>query len=342
MRAPPPTQPVAVIGGGSWGTSLAWLLADNGHRVRLWLYEPELVDAIRTTRENPRYLPGTPLPPLIEPTSSLKEAVDGCGFALFVVPSHVARRVFAQLQPHLAPTVPVVIATKGIENETLMLMSEVLLDVDRHRRRDSLAILSGPSFAKEVCQRLPTAVTLAAAPALAKQLQPFFTTPYFKTFTSTDRTGVQLGGAVKNVIALAAGGADGLGFGYNTRAALIARGLAETIRLGLSMGAEAKTFYGLSGIGDLILTCTGELSRNRAVGFQIGRGQPLDTILSGMQMVAEGVSTTRAAYELARRQRVEMPIVNEIYAVLFKGKPPRQAVEDLMMLSAGPEAPAGG
>jgi glycerol-3-phosphate dehydrogenase (NAD(P)+) len=261
---------------------------------------------------------------------------------VFVVPSHVARKVFSQLQPHLPSAKPVVIATKGIENDSLMLMSEVVLDIDRQRRRDSLAILSGPSFAKEVCQRLPTAVTLAAEPALAKELQPFFTTPYFKTFTSTDPVGVQLGGALKNVMALAAGGADGLGFGYNTRAALIARALAEMIRLGLSMGAEARTFYGLSGIGDLILTCTGELSRNRTVGVQIGQGQSLESILSKMQMVAEGVSTTRAAYELARRQRVEMPIVNEIYAVLFKGKPPRQAVEDLMSLTAGSEAPAGG
>jgi glycerol-3-phosphate dehydrogenase (NAD(P)+) len=336
------TPPIAVIGGGSWGTSLAWLLADTGRPVRLWLYEPELVEAIRATRENPRYLPGVALPALIEPTGSLQAAVDGCRFALFVVPSHVTRTVFSQLQPHLPPAVPVVVATKGIENDSLMLMSQVILDVDRRRSPDSLAILSGPSFAKEVCQRLPTAVTLAAAPALARELQPFFTAHYFKAFTSTDLVGVQLGGALKNVMALAAGGADGLGFGYNTRAALIARALAEMIRLGLSMGAEARTFYGLSGIGDLILTCTGELSRNRTVGFQIGQGKPLDAILSGMQMVAEGVSTTRAAYALARRQRVEMPIVNEIYAVLFERKSPRQAVEDLMTPSAGPEAPAEG
>jgi glycerol-3-phosphate dehydrogenase (NAD(P)+) len=336
------TPPIAVIGGGSWGTSLAWLLADTGRPVRLWLYEPELVEAIRTTRENPRYLPGVALPPLIKPTGSLQAAVDGCQFALFVVPSHVTRKVFSQLQPHLPPTVPVVVATKGIENDSLMLMSQVILDVDRRRSPDSLAILSGPSFAKEVCQRLPTAVTLAAAPALARELQPFFTTHYFKAFTSTDLVGVQLGGALKNVMALAAGGADGLGFGYNTRAALIARALAEMIRLGLSMGAEARTFYGLSGIGDLILTCTGELSRNRTVGFQIGQGKPLNEILAGMQMVAEGVSTTRAAYALARRQRVEMPIVNEIHAVLFERKSPRQAVEDLMTPSAGPEAPAEG
>ncbi len=333
---------IAVIGAGGWGTSLAWLLADNGRRVRLWCYEPELADAIRTTRENPRYLPGVPLPPAIHATTSLKEAADGCGAAVLVVPSHVARTVFSQLQPHLAPAAPLVIATKGIENDTLMLMSDVILDVDRARSRDSLAVLSGPSFAKEVCQRLPTAVTLAATPNLARTLQPLFTTPYFKSFISDDLVGVQLGGALKNVIALAAGGADGLGFGYNTRAALIARGLAESIRLGLSMGAEAKTFHGLSGLGDLILTCTAELSRNRTVGFQIGQGKPLESILSGMQMVAEGVSTTRAAYELAQRQRVEMPIVNEIYAVLFKGKSPRQAVHDLMARGAGAEAPGAG
>lgn len=335
-------QPIAVIGGGSWGTSLAWLLADNHRPVRLWLYEPELVEAIRTTHENPRYLPGVPLPPLIEATASLKEAVDGCRFVVFVVPSHVTRRIFTELAPHLSPATPIVIATKGIENDSLLLMADVLLDIDRRRGRESLAILSGPSFAKEVCRRLPTAVTLAAAdPAMAKELPPHFTTAYFKVFTSTDLVGVQLGGAIKNVIALAAGGADGLGFGHNTRAALIARGLAEMIRLGLSMGAEAKTFYGLSGIGDLILTCTGELSRNRTVGFQIGEGKSLQSILGQMQMVAEGVSTTKAAYELAKRQRVDMPIVNEIYAVLFENKPPRQAVQDLMAMSAGNEAPEG-
>jgi glycerol-3-phosphate dehydrogenase (NAD(P)+) len=330
---------IAVIGGGSWGTSLAWLLADNGHAVRLWLYETDLVEAIAATKENPRYLPGVPLPSTIEPTSSLKSAVDGCRFVVFVVPSHVTRRVFSQLRPHLAPTVPIVIATKGIENESLLLMSDVLLDVDAGRAPASLAVLSGPSFAKEVCQRLPTAVTLAATdPATSALVQPFFTSSYFKAFTSTDLIGVQLGGAIKNVIALAAGGADGLGFGHNTRAALIARGLAEMIRLGVAMGAQTHTFYGLSGIGDLILTSTGELSRNHSVGVQIGRGKSLKTILSEMQMVAEGVSTTKAAYDLARRHRIEMPIVNQIYAVLFEDKSPRQAVQDLMSLTAGSEA----
>jgi glycerol-3-phosphate dehydrogenase (NAD(P)+) len=335
-------EAIAVIGGGSWGTSLAWLLADNGRTVCQWIYEEELVKTIQATRENTLYLPGVPLPASITPTTSLKEAVAECAFVVFVVPSHVARRVFSQLQPHLPPTVPIVIATKGIENESLMLMSDVLLDVDRQRRRDSLVVLSGPSFAKEVCRRLPTAVTLAGVPALTRQLQPHFTTGYFKSFLSRDMTGVQLGGAIKNVIALAAGGADGLGFGHNTRAALIARGLAEMIRLGLSMGAEAKTFYGLSGIGDLILTCTGDLSRNRTVGYQIGQGQPLKEILSNMKMVAEGVSTSQAAYQLAKRQRVEMPIVNEIYAVLFEGQSPRKAVEDLMAMTAGAESPEGG
>jgi len=335
-------ETVAVIGGGSWGTSLAWLLADNGRTVRQWIFEEEVVRTILASRENTLYLPGVPLPDTIIPTTSLKEAVAECAFVVFVVPSHVTRRVFAQLQPHLPPTVPVVIATKGIENESLMLMSDVLLDVDRQRRRDSLVVLSGPSFAKEVCRRLPTAVTLAGEPALTKKLQPHFTTGYFKSFLSRDMTGVQLGGAIKNVIALAAGGADGLGFGHNTRAALIARGLAEMIRLGMSMGAEPKTFYGLSGIGDLILTCTGDLSRNRTVGYQIGQGRPLKEILSNMTMVAEGVSTSQAAYQLARRQRVEMPIVKEIHAVLFEGLSPRKAVEDLMAMTAGAESPEGG
>jgi len=333
---------IAVIGGGSWGTTLAWLLAENGLTVRLWIYEEELVETVRTRRDNSRYLPGVPLPPAITPTASLKEAVADCTFVVFVVPSHVARRVFSELQPHLPSTVPIVIATKGIENDSLMLMSSVLLEVDRQRRLDSLAVLSGPSFAKEVCRRLPTAVTLAGTPALTDMLQPHFTTGWFKSFISRDLVGVQLGGAIKNVIALAAGGSDGLGFGHNTRAALIARGLAETIRLGRSMGAEARTFYGLSGIGDLILTCTGELSRNRTVGYQIGQGRTLNEILSTMQMVAEGINTSKAAYQLARRQRVEMPIVNEVYAVLFEKKPPRRAVEDLMAHHIGIEAPEGG
>jgi len=330
---------VAVIGGGAWGTSLAWLLAENGRAVRLWLYEKELVETIVARRENDRYLPGVTLPAAVTPTASLKEAVDGCGFVVFVVPSHVARAVFSQVQPHLPSDVPIVIATKGIENDSLLLMSDVLLDVDRRRRRSSLAVLSGPSFAKEVCQRLPTAVTLAGAPSLTVKLQPSFTTGFFKPFLSRDLIGVQLGGAVKNVIALAAGGSDGLGFGHNSRAALITRGLAEIIRLGRSMGAEVRTFHGLSGIGDLILTCTSDLSRNRSVGFQIGQGRPLDQILSQMQMVAEGVSTTKAAYQLAKRQRVEMPIVNEVYAVLFEQKAPRRAFEDLMAHPIGIESP---
>lgn len=333
---------VAVIGGGAWGTSLAWLLAENGRTVHLWLYEKELVETIHANRENNRYLPGVMLPPSVTPTSSLKEAVEACGFVVFVVPSHVARTVFSQLQPHLSSDVPIVIATKGIENDSLLLMSDVLLDVDRQRRRNSLAVLSGPSFAKEVCRRLPTAVTLAGTPALTTRLQPHFTTGSFKAFLSRDIIGVQLGGAVKNVIALAAGGSDGLGFGHNARAALIARGLAEMIRLGRSMGAETKTFYGLSGIGDLILTCTGDLSRNRTVGYQIGQGRPLKGILSEMQVVAEGISTTKAAHQLATRQRVEMPIVNEVHAVLFEKKSPRRAFEDLMAHHIGIELPYGG
>ena len=334
---PVPAQSIAVIGGGSWGTTLAWLLADNGHRVRLWLYEPELVDAIATTRENPRYLPGVPLPSSIEPTRSLKQAADGCRAVVFAVPSHAARAVTKELHPHLAATTPVVIATKGIEPESLMLMSELWLDVDRRRRPETLAILSGPSFAKEVCRRLPTAVTLAAAPPLAAALHPMLAAHYFRIYTSEDAIGAQIGGALKNVIALAAGVADGLGLGSNARAALMTRGLAEIVRLGASMGARAETFHGLSGLGDLILTCTGELSRNRAVGLQLGQGKSLKSIISGMHMVAEGVSTAKAAHALAKRQRVEMPIVHEIHAVLFNGKSPRNAVEDLLQRQTGVE-----
>lgn len=335
------TKRFTVIGGGSWGTSLAFLLADKGYPVKLWVYEKELAQQIQKDRVNSLYLPGTKLPYSITATNSFEEAVAGSELILFVVPSHVARSVLIQLAPYLPAGVPIVCATKGIENDTLMLMSDVLKDVLPADHHPQFAFLSGPSFAKEVCQRLPTAVSLAAADHdLAVKLQATFATPYFKVFTTTDVIGVQIGGALKNVIALAAGGADGMGFGTNTRAALITRGLVEIMRLGVALGAQTRTFYGLSGIGDLVLTCTGELSRNRNVGFKIGQGMKLREILAEMKMVAEGVNTTKSAYQLAQKLQVKMPIVEQIYAVLFQDKDPREAVTDLMEQATGDEMEA--
>jgi glycerol-3-phosphate dehydrogenase (NAD(P)+) len=328
---------IAVIGGGSWGTSLAFLLADKGFNVSIWVYEKDVVTAINERHENILFLPGVALSSKIRATSSLEESIEGAEAALFVVPSHVARTVLMKLGPILPKTTPIISATKGIENDTLLLMSQVMEEV-LPASRSNIAVLSGPSFAKEVCQRHPTAVSLAAKNHdLAVRLQPLFITPYFKAFTTTDIIGVQLGGALKNVIALAAGGADGLGFGHNTRAALISRGLAEIIRLGQALGADPKTFSGLSGLGDLILTSTGALSRNRTVGYQIGLGMKLAEILKEMKMVAEGVQTTRAAYHLAKKHGIRMPIVQEIYSVLFEDKDPHQAVTDLMESAAGDE-----
>jgi len=329
---------IAVIGSGSWGTSLAFLLADRHYDVSLWAYEKELVNAINDHHENGLYLPGVKLSPKIVATPSLEDSVSGAEAVFFVVPSHVARAILVKLAPFLPDSVPLISATKGIENETLLLMSQVMEEILPPGSHSRIAVLSGPSFAKEVCQRLPTAVALACRDrALGTRLQTLLITPYFKVFTTTDLIGVQLGGALKNVIAMAAGGADGLGFGHNTRSALISRGLAEIIRLGKALGADPGTFSGLSGLGDLILTSTGDLSRNRSVGYQIGQGNKLESILKKMKMVAEGVQTTRAAYHLARKHGVRMPIVQELHAVLFEDKDPRRAVTDLMESAAGDE-----
>lgn len=328
---------IAVIGGGSWGTGLAFLMADRGYDVTIWVYEKELVASINDQHENVLFLPGVALSHRIEATPSLEEAVKDARVVLFAVPSHVARSVLMNLAPVLPLETPVISGTKGIENDTLLLTSQIMEEI-LPTPPSNIAALSGPSFAKEVCQRHPTAVSLAAKDHdLAVRLQPLFTTHYFKAFTTTDILGVQLGGALKNVIALAAGGADGLGFGHNTRAALISRGLAEITRLGQALGADTKTFSGLSGLGDLILTSTGALSRNRTVGYQIGRGEKLPEILKEMRMVAEGIQTTRAAHLLAQKHGVRMPIVQQVYSVLFEDKDPRRAVTDLMESAVGDE-----
>jgi len=331
------SKKIAVIGGGSWGTGLAFLMADQGYDVSIWVYEKDLVAAINEKHENSLFLPGVALSHRIAATSLMEEAVEGARAVLFAVPSHVARSVLMKLGPVLPPNVSVISGTKGIENDTLLLTSQIMEEV-LPISPSNIAAISGPSFTKEVCQHHPTAVSLAARNHdLAVQLQPLFTTSYFKAFTTTDIIGVQLGGALKNVIALAAGGADGLGFGSNTRAALISRGLAEITRLGQALGADPKTFSGLSGLGDLILTSTGSLSRNRTVGYQIGLGRKLSEILKEMNMVAEGVQTTRAAHHLAQKHGVRMPIVQQVYSVLFEDKDPRRAVTDLMESTAGDE-----
>lgn len=331
---------IAVIGGGSWGTALARLLSRKGHHISLWVYERELAESIRNRHENVVYLPGVPLSRTLSVSSDMEEVLAEARWILFAVPSHVARNVLAQMQPFVSSEMPIISATKGIERKSLMLISQVICDVLKRQTTDRIAILSGPSFAKETALEHPTAVSLAASDyRLAARIQSAFSTPFFRLFLSTDLVGVQLGGALKNVIALAAGGSDGLGFGYNTKAVLMARGLSEIARLGLAMGADINTFYGLSGMGDLFLTCSGDLSRNRRVGQEIGSGIPLEEILKKMKMVAEGIHTTESAYALSRKHNIEMPIVLEIHRVLFEGKSPRKAVMDLMEMARGDEIP---
>ena len=333
----------AVIGAGAWGTALARLLAENGLSVCLWAYEHEVAGTIRENGENVRFLPGVKLPVSLRATNSMAEAVEGAELLVFAVPSHVARDVLQELTDVLADrAIPIISATKGIEEETLEVMTQVLKATLRAPMHPRIAVLSGPSFATEVATKLPTAVTLAGDDAeLVRWLQGVLMAPYFRVYSGSDVLGVQLGGALKNVMALAAGAVDGLALGHNTRAALITRGLAEMIRLGVAMGADARTFYGLSGVGDLVLTCTGPLSRNHTVGVRLGRGERLQDILSTMHAVAEGVRTCRAAQGLAERYVVDMPIVQEVHAVLFDGKSCRRAVSDLMERSAKDELGRG-
>lgn len=329
---------IGVIGAGAWGTALAKHLAEKGIQTTVWAYEREVVESISTTRENRQFLPGVILPQSLLATNVLVEAVEKCDGLLFVVPSHVARPVLQQLGPLLTRSIAIVSATKGVEENTLKLMTEVMQDVLPSTVHDRLMVLSGPSFAAEVGQGQPTALCLAGRDArLVAVYQSAFMSPALRIYADTDVVGVQLGGALKNVMALAAGVVDGRGLGHNARAALVTRGLAEMVRLGIAMGADPRTFYGLSGVGDLVLTCTGALSRNHAVGVRLGKGEKLETILGSMHAVAEGVRTARAASGLAFRHGVEMPIVREIHAVLFEGKSCRKAVSDLMDRVAKPE-----
>lgn len=324
-------EKIAVIGAGSWGTTLADLLAKKGHEVALWAYEPELVLEMRDNRENSLFLPGIKLNERLAFTNDLAEAYRGCSMVLCVVPSQLVRRVMTNSLPFLPKEAIIVSASKGIEVDTLATVSEIYQEILPPEQFQVLAALSGPSFAREVALEMPTAVTAAASSeAVARRVQEAFTTDYFRVYRNSDVVGVELGGAIKNVIAIAAGISDGLGFGSNTRAALITRGLAEMTRLGVAMGAQPSTFAGLAGMGDLVLTCTGDLSRNRSVGIQIGQGRTLSEILGEMRMVAEGVKTTESAYNLAKKLGVEMPIIEQMYQMLYQNKSAREAVLELM------------
>lgn len=323
---------IAVIGAGSWGTTLANLLAKKGYPVTLWCYEEDLADRIPKTRVNNLYLPDVLLSENLQATNNLKRAVSNKQVLLFVTPSQATRQVLSQALPDLSPQTLIVSASKGIENDSLMLLSQVFEELLPREMHKNLGFLSGPSFANEVSVDMPTAVVAAARDGeVAKEIQTIFSTETFRVYNHRDIIGVELGGAMKNVIALAAGVADGLGFGHNTRAALITRGLAEMTRLGIKLGGAAETFAGLAGMGDLVLTCTGDLSRNRSVGIELGQGRKLDEILSGMQMVAEGVKTTLSAYQLAAKLGVDVPIIEQMYLILYQDKDPRKAVTDLML-----------
>lgn len=323
--------PVSVIGAGSWGTTLAHLLASKGFKVNLWVFEQDLCEIIRRTGENSIYLPGHRLHENVRASSTLEEVAGAGRLIVMVVPSHVYRGVATRMLPHLRENAIVVNATKGIEADTLLTMSGIWKELLPKPNNVKLLCLSGPSFAREVMRGIPTAVTLAGPDLeITQQVQRVLSSARFRIYTSLDVTGVEVAGASKNVIALAAGACDGLSFGYNARAALITRGLAEISRLGVKMGAHPLTFSGLAGIGDLLLTCTGDLSRNRTVGMQLGKGRKLSEILAEMRQVAEGVITAKSIHSLARKMEVEMPICEQVYRVLYDDKDPLLVVRELM------------
>jgi glycerol-3-phosphate dehydrogenase (NAD(P)+) len=329
---------VAVLGSGAWGTALGKVLAEKGDDVVVWARREDLCTPINERHENVRYLPGAILPANLTATTSLEGALEGANLVVFVVPSHATREVARMAAPLVAKDVPIVSATKGIEIDSLMLMNEVLEDELKNHRDGQLAFLSGPSFAKELAAQHPTAVVIACRDeANTHAVMKRFHTPYLRLYASQDVAGVECGGALKNVIAIATGAVEGLGYGHNTRAAVITRGLAEIARLAISRGGTPLTLAGLAGMGDLVLTCTGELSRNRTVGVELGKGKTLKDILASLGHVAEGVKTTKSAYDLSKKLGVDMPIVQEMYLVLYEDKPLPQAAIDLMLRELGPE-----
>ncbi|MCB9667686.1 MAG: NAD(P)-dependent glycerol-3-phosphate dehydrogenase [Myxococcales bacterium] len=322
---------IAVLGAGSWGTSLAGLLANKGHEVTLWARQPAHAASLMKERRNTFYLPDYELPPSLKVTSDLKQALSDTELLISAVPTHGLRTVYATAREHIPANVSVVVASKGIETETLLMGSEVIAEYLPEAQRRLLCVLSGPSFAQEVASEIPTAVVVAAhAEDVSQRVQRILATNWFRVYTTDDMIGVEIGGALKNVIAIAVGVADGLGMGHNTRAGLITRGLTEISRLAVALGAHPLTFAGLSGMGDLVLTCTVDLSRNRSLGLELGRGRHLDDILASMSMVAEGVCTAKSAYHLGIREHVDMPITSEVYRVLYEGKAPREAASTLM------------
>jgi glycerol-3-phosphate dehydrogenase (NAD(P)+) len=329
---------VGVVGAGSWGTALASVLAKKGHEVHLWALESEVVDDIRRSQENKTYLPGSCLPANLQATGDLGEALADAEFVISVAPSQFVGDVMADAARYIREDALIVSASKGIEIATLRRMDEVMESVLSPAQMEGLCVLSGPSFAKEVADEMPTAVVVASASAASAALvQDLFQTSYFRVYTGSDVVGVELAGALKNVIALAAGVVVGLGYGQNTLAALITRGVAEMRRLGVAMGADPSTFAGLAGMGDLVLTCTGSLSRNRSVGYRLGQGEALEAILGTMSAVAEGVKTVQAVHDLAERYGVEMPISEEVYGILVLGASPAQALQNLMERDPKPE-----
>jgi glycerol-3-phosphate dehydrogenase (NAD(P)+) len=328
----------AIIGAGSFGTALAGVLGSKGYEVRIWAREPDVREGIANHNENPRYLPGIPLPKTVIPFVDPKDALEGAEMVVAATPSHVARQVFAPLVDALPAETPIVTISKGIEEESFLLPTEVLESVLPERFHPYVASLSGPSFAREVALGLPTLVTIASKwDRTARVVQEAFATPTFRPYTTTDVVGVQLGGALKNVMAIGCGIIDGLEFGHNARAALMTRGLVEMTRLATARGADPVTLSGLAGMGDLVLTCTGALSRNRTVGIELGKGRKLQEILDSLGQVAEGVKTARSAWELAQSLDVEVPITEQVYRILYEDKDPQDAARDLMARATKPE-----
>jgi glycerol-3-phosphate dehydrogenase (NAD(P)+) len=324
-----PSPPLAIIGAGSWGTALAHLLGEKGHTVRLWVFEPEVYQDLSSTRINSTFLPGVRLPARISFTQDFGEALTGAAVVVMATPSHVFREVLGKMAPHLPPASVLLSATKGIETETLLTMDGATREV--LGAEAPYAVLGGPSFAREVVQKFPTAVTIACRDSkVAHRLQRLFSTSSFRVYTSYDVTGVELGGALKNIFAIGTGILEGMSLGDNSRAALITRGLAEMTRLGLRLGANPMTLAGLGGLGDLVLTCTSRQSRNFQVGLRLGQGETLAQILGSTQMVAEGVKNSRAFHLLAQRLGVDMPLVEAVYHILYEDLSPKDAIKKLM------------
>jgi glycerol-3-phosphate dehydrogenase (NAD(P)+) len=337
---------IAVIGGGAWGTGIAIVLGRKGtHRVRLWAHEADVCESITQNRVNEKFLPGRHIPDSVTASNDLAATLDGAQIVVSVMPSQHCRTLFDRMRPLMQPRTLIVSATKGLEEGSLLRMTEVIVQVLKRDDGSAPAVgaLSGPSFAQEVARGDPTAITIASQnPALLRTAQQEFSDPTFRVYTNSDVIGVELGGALKNIVAIAAGICDGLGFGHNSVAALITRGLAEMTRLVIACGGRAETMAGLAGLGDLVLTCTGGLSRNRSVGVELGRGHKLPQIIAGMHgMVAEGVFTTSAAVGLARARSVEMPITEQMHAILHEGKSPREAIQELMARSGKSETGSG-